>query len=258
MTRVSEKKRLPRSEREQQMLDAAIVIFARRGYHDASMDEIAERAGISKPMLYMYLGSKADLFRSCMRRESTRFVAAVAAALDPELSVEEQAYQSLKAFFSFVAEYRDAWNVLYRQARGQGGPVADEMASIRERVLGEIVSLLDHGLEAQGSNHLDRTELTPLATALVGAAEALSEWILDHPEKTPEQTTVRLMSLLWNGLGATLGGDVWQHDPAQCCSALADPVLADPVLADPGVSRAPVSAARPPGGQAGSVPAARR
>ncbi len=53
-------KRLPRAVREQQMLDAAVKVFARRGFHAASMDEIAEVAGISKPMVYAYLGTKDD------------------------------------------------------------------------------------------------------------------------------------------------------------------------------------------------------
>ncbi len=221
---MSEKKRLPRPEREQQMLDAAIVIFSRWGYHKASMDEIAERAGISKPMLYLYLGSKADLFRACMRRESSRFVAAIAAVLDPALPVEEQVYRGLHAFFTFVADYRDAWNVLHRQARGQSGPVADEVAAIRETVLDEIVELLHGAVRAQGLPPLDRAELRPLATALVGSAESLTEWILDHPDETPEKTTRRLMGLLWNGLGATLGGPGWTRDPAGVASPTPVPV----------------------------------
>ncbi|MFD6734770.1 TetR/AcrR family transcriptional regulator, partial [Micromonospora aurantiaca] len=54
-------KRLPRAVREQQMLDAAVKVFSRRGFHAASMDEIADDAGISKPMVYAYLGTKEEL-----------------------------------------------------------------------------------------------------------------------------------------------------------------------------------------------------
>jgi AcrR family transcriptional regulator len=60
---------LPRQVRERQILDAAISVFSRRGFHLASMDEIAE---VSKPMIYAYLGSKDDLFTACIRREALR------------------------------------------------------------------------------------------------------------------------------------------------------------------------------------------
>lgn len=76
-------KRVPRAVREQQMLDAAVLTFARRGYRAASMDEIAEVAGVSKPLVYLYLNSKEDLFSTVIRRESEALVAAVAAAVEP-------------------------------------------------------------------------------------------------------------------------------------------------------------------------------
>lgn len=233
MTSVSEKKRLPRSEREQQMLDAAIVIFSRRGYHKASMDEIAERAGISKPMLYMYLGSKADLFRACMRRESARFLGAIAAVVDVDLPVEEQVFRGVNAFFSFVAEYRDAWNVLHRQARGQGGPVAEEVVAIRHMVLDEIASILGRAAVVQGRD-LPKSELNALATGLLGAAESYTEWILDHPREEPEQTSARLMALVWNGLGNTLGAGPWEPPaPASVGSIVCPaPVASEPAAAD--------------------------
>ncbi|GAB3948945.1 hypothetical protein GCM10027614_46930 [Micromonospora vulcania] len=76
-------KRLPRAVREQQMLDAAVKVFSRRGFHAASMDEIAEDAGISKPMVYAYLGTKEELFVACLHREGTRMMQAIAGAAAP-------------------------------------------------------------------------------------------------------------------------------------------------------------------------------
>ena len=76
-------KRLPRAVREQQMLDAAVKVFSRRGFHAASMDEIAEDAGISKPMVYAYLGTKEELFVACLHREGTRLIEAIAGAAAP-------------------------------------------------------------------------------------------------------------------------------------------------------------------------------
>ena len=67
-------KRLPRAVREQQMLDAAVQMFSVNGYHETSMDAIAAQAEISKPMLYLYYGSKEELFGACLDRELGRFV----------------------------------------------------------------------------------------------------------------------------------------------------------------------------------------
>jgi AcrR family transcriptional regulator len=75
----TERRRLPREVREQQMLDAAVEVFSEYGFHEASMEEIAERARVSKPLLYLYLGSKEETFRACVARESDRLVDALRA-----------------------------------------------------------------------------------------------------------------------------------------------------------------------------------
>jgi len=78
-------KRLPRAVREQQMLDAAVEVFSVNGYHETSMDAIAGKAEISKPMLYLYYGSKEELFGACLNRELSRFIEAVRADIDFKL-----------------------------------------------------------------------------------------------------------------------------------------------------------------------------
>src|ERR1700748_2246208 len=75
-------KRLPRAVREQQMLDAAVQMFSVNGYHETSMDTIAAEAQISKPMLYLYYGSKEDLFGACLNREMARFIDSGRADID--------------------------------------------------------------------------------------------------------------------------------------------------------------------------------
>lgn len=79
-------KRMPRAVREQQMMDAAVRTFGQRGYRAASMDEIAELAGVSKPLVYLYLNSKEELFTACIRRESKALVEAVQAAVEPGIA----------------------------------------------------------------------------------------------------------------------------------------------------------------------------
>src|SRR2546421_4827873 len=100
------------------MLDAAVAVFSAAGFHAASMDEISVRAGVSKPMVYAYLGTKEELFIACVHREGTRLMEAVAAAAALDVPPDEQLWRGLRAFFTFVADHRDGWSVLYRPGRG--------------------------------------------------------------------------------------------------------------------------------------------
>src|SRR6476469_6156854 len=94
-------KRLPRAVREQQMLDAAVDVFSDNGFHETSMDSIATKAAISKPMLYLYYGSKDELFAACIHREGLKFVEALTPAADPTLTPREQLRRALVGFLGF-------------------------------------------------------------------------------------------------------------------------------------------------------------
>jgi AcrR family transcriptional regulator len=192
------------------MLDAAVAVFSRYGYHTASVDEIAEAAGISKPMVYAYLGSKEELFVACLHREGIRLMEALAAATGgDEVPADEQLWRGLRGFFAFVGTHRDGWTVLYRQARGQE-PFAAVLAQLRARMV-EIVSALlaragvAAGLDVRGD------EVATMAHALVGAAEALADWVIEHPDEDPDRTASRLMNAVWMGAGAILRGERWHR-----------------------------------------------
>ncbi|SCL59193.1 transcriptional regulator, TetR family [Micromonospora citrea] len=201
-------KRLPRAVREQQMLDAAVKVFSRRGFHAASMDEIAEDAGISKPMVYAYLGTKEELFVACLHREGTRMMQAIAGAAAPELPADERLWRGLRAFFGFVGAHRDGWAVLYRQARGEQ-PFAGELAGMRARLVDIVAGMLDHALRAEG-REAGETDLEVVAYALVGATESLADWLADHPDADPEKTATRMMNVAWLGAGQLLAGATWR------------------------------------------------
>ncbi|MEV0939152.1 MULTISPECIES: TetR/AcrR family transcriptional regulator [Micromonospora] len=201
-------KRLPRAVREQQMLDAAVKVFSRRGFHAASMDEIAEDAGISKPMVYAYLGTKEELFIACLHRETARMVLAIAGAAAPDLPPDQRLWRGLRAFFGFVGAHRDGWAVLYRQARGSQ-PFAAELAAMRARLVDVVAGMLDHALRARG-REVAATELEVVAYALVGASESLADWLADHPEAEPEKTATRMMNVAWLGAAQLLDGVTWR------------------------------------------------
>jgi AcrR family transcriptional regulator len=206
------RKRLPRAVREQQMLDAAVAVFSAAGFHDASMDDIAARAGISKPMLYAYLGSKEELFVACLHREGTRLMEAVATAVTPAdappLPPDEQLWRGLRAFFGFVGAHRDGWSVLYRQARGQA-PFAAELAGMRARMVDVVSGLLGRVIAA-GGRRPRPDDLTAMAYALVGAGESLADWVVDHADEPAEVTATRLMNFVWLGAGELLRGATWR------------------------------------------------
>lgn len=194
-------KRLPRAQREQQMLDAAVEVFSRNGYHGSSMDDIAEVAMISKPMLYLYLGSKEELFAACITREAQRFVEAVIASADASLAPREQLDRGVLAFFTFVAENCDSWLVLYRQARSEA-PFAQQVVSGRAQVA-LVVSQL---LQRTNPHGLDAAYFDAVAFALVGAGEALADRMLDEQEPDPRASATLLVELAWHGLAGARPG----------------------------------------------------
>jgi len=202
-------RRLPRAIREQQMLDAAVRVFSQRGFHAASMDDIADAAGISKPMVYAYLGPKEETFVACLHREGTRLMEAIAGVVELDLPVDEQMWRGLRAFFTFVGAHRDGWTVLYRQARVQE-PFAAEVAAMRLRMVEVVAGVLGRVIEAAGARPPAADDLTAMAYALVGAGESLAEWVIDHPDENPERTATRLMNFVWLSAADLLRGASWR------------------------------------------------
>ncbi|MFI1534498.1 TetR/AcrR family transcriptional regulator [Streptomyces anandii] len=202
--------RMPRAVREQQMLDAAVRIFGRRGYMAASMDEIAELAGVSKPLVYLYLNSKEDLFSACIRREATALTEAVRAGVRPELPADRQLWEGLRAFFTHTAQHPDGWSVLHTQARTHGEPFAAEVGELRREFVAFVTQLIAvTAREAHRDPDLPEREVSGLAEALVGAAESLAAWANATPGVTARQTAATLMNFAWAGLDNLMTGKPW-------------------------------------------------
>lgn len=199
-------KRLPREVRERQILDAAVNVFAERGYHEASMDEISDVAGVSKPMIYAYLGSKEDLFAACIHREATRLLEAVAGGIRTELAPDMQLWHGLAAFFEYVGTHRESWRVIHRQSISQGGPFSEELQNMRSQAISLVDMLLVRVAAKEG---LEDNATESLAAALVGAAESLADWWLDNPEVPSRVVASRLMNLVWMGFAGLMQGTAW-------------------------------------------------
>lgn len=212
-------KRVPRAVREQQMLDAAVRTFARRGYRAASMDEIAEVAGVSKPLVYLYLNSKEELFSTVIRRESTALVTAVTAAVEPRAAADRQLWSGLRGFFAHTAEHPDGWAVLHQQARTHGEPFAREVAAMRAEIVSFVTDLIGVAAKEAGcAGELAEREVAGLAHALVGAAESLAEWANVRTDEGPSGERVHptakdaaatMMNFAWAGLGRLMAGERW-------------------------------------------------
>ncbi|MFC9591390.1 TetR/AcrR family transcriptional regulator [Streptomyces sp. NPDC056944] len=200
-------RRLPRAVRERQMVDAAVKCFARQGYQAASMDGIAELAGVSKPLVYLYLGSKEELFTCVIRREAGALLAAVAAGVGgPGEPPDERLWAGLLAFFTYAAEHPDSWVVLSRQARTQGEPFAGEAERMRDEIVGFVAGLIG---EAAADVGISSRDVDALAQALVGAAESLAGWANGTPGVTAKEAAATLMNFAWAGLGNLMKSERW-------------------------------------------------
>ncbi|MFE0652285.1 TetR/AcrR family transcriptional regulator [Streptomyces sp. NPDC059534] len=204
-------RRLPRAVRERQMVDAAVRCFARHGYQTASMDEIAELAGVSKPLVYLYLNSKEELFTACIRREAGALLAAVAAGVeDRSVPVDVRLWAGLLAFFTYAAENPDSWVVLSRQARTQGEPFATEAARMRDEIADFVAGLIGEAArEAEGGAEITGRDVDALAQALVGSAESLASWANETPGVSAREAAATLMNFAWAGLGNLMKSERW-------------------------------------------------
>ena len=192
-------KRIPRAIREQQMLDSAIRVFADLGYRSASMDVIARDAEISKPMLYLYYGSKEELFAACVARESGRLIDSLTSAATGEDGPRRRLERVVEEFLRFVDEHSDSWNVVYRQAVAEPS-FRDEVEKTRAVLVGLTVEVL-----AANAREPRSTEtLEVVATALVGAGEAVADRVAAH--STPREAAAAVMiELAWQGLAGRRG-----------------------------------------------------
>ncbi|WP_182346449.1 TetR/AcrR family transcriptional regulator [Tomitella gaofuii] len=187
-------KRLPRAVREQQMLDSAIAVLAEHGYYGTSMDAIAKDAQISKPMLYLYYGSKEELFEACLDRESKRFIAAIAERAEPAEGPRETLEFTLRAVLEFVGEHRNAWRVMVREA-ASSGTFADEINANRAK----LVELTAGLLKAGTTEEHDDAEFELMAVALVGAGEAVANRLVES-DIDVENAIAIVTGLAWRGL----------------------------------------------------------
>jgi AcrR family transcriptional regulator len=187
-------KRLPRAVREQQMLDAAVQMFSVNGYHETSMDAIAGQAEISKPMLYLYYGSKEELFGAVLNRELGRFVDAVRTNVDFTLPPKDLLRNAVVSYLTYIDANRASWIVLYTQAT-KSQTFAHTVREGREKIVDLVGRLLQSGTR----NPAPDADFDMMAIALVGAGEAVASSV-STGDVDVEDAAELLINLFWRGL----------------------------------------------------------
>ncbi len=190
-------KRLPRAVREQQMLDAAVQMFSVNGYHETSMDTIAAEAQISKPMLYLYYGSKEDLFGACLNREMSRFIDVVRADIDLGQSPKDLLRNTIVSFLRYIDANRASWIVMYTQATSSQA-FAQTVREGREQIIELVAAMVRAGTRSPRSD----PEIDMMAVALVGAGEAVATR-LSTGDTDVEEAAEMMIDLFWRGLRGT-------------------------------------------------------
>lgn len=192
------RRRLPRLEREQQLLEVAEEVFAARGLRMASMQEIALRAGVSKPVLYDHFGSKDGLVVACIRRARGQLLEDIPAAVVGAVEPREVLEAGIAAFFRFVESHGQVWFMLIGES-SLAGTAAAELETIRRQQAGYVAQRLQADFPAA-----PRDDVEAIAEAIVGACERVALWRRDRPDVSAAVASRNLVNLLWGGL-ASLG-----------------------------------------------------
>lgn len=184
--------RLPRAEREQQILDAALSVFGEHGFRGASMDAVAERVGVTKPVLYTHFGSKEGLLLACIARARAELLEVTTAAAAAADGPEDMLRRGTLAFFRYLERHEPAWTLLCSESSVAG----EALEGIRAQQTDFIAALL-----AFQAPDAPAQRLTGWAQVIVGACERLAIWRGSDRTVTAEQATDYLMDLAWTGLG---------------------------------------------------------
>jgi AcrR family transcriptional regulator len=178
--------------REELILAVAGQVFAEGGYERASMDRIAELAGVSKPMVYAYFGSKEGLYAAYVERTGRELVERLLRADRPEAPHTMRLHALIGEFLAFVEQHRDGWTVLFHEVNANR-PLVELVAQVRGQVLAAVRAMLEAG--ASSWPGLIPPASDGVAHAIVGAGESLANWWLEHPEVARDEVTDWLVGL---------------------------------------------------------------
>jgi AcrR family transcriptional regulator len=188
--------RLSRTARRAQLLVAARDVFAAQGYHAAAMDDIAEKAGVSKPVLYQHFPGKLELYRALLTTYATELVDRVREAIDRRTQDNrERVHAAVAAYFDFVAGEGHAYRLVF-ESDLRGEP---EAAALVDQALTQCIDAVAAVVTEDAGLDGERARL--VAVGLVGLSQITAQYWLDSEQRIPQEEAVALMSALaWKGL----------------------------------------------------------
>jgi AcrR family transcriptional regulator len=194
--------RVPRALREEQILSMAEELFAERGYEGASMDELARRTGVSKPVIYGLGGNKEALFRRCFERSGEELNARMAQAVaDSQGDLAGEIRATARAFYEFIEEHSSAWAMLF--SMDTGGRTEASVAAIRRRQAEFTAARIMMRASDRGAE-LDPVQANAAAWLLNSSYETVAHWRADHPGTSADQLVEWLVAFVVPGLEALL------------------------------------------------------
>ncbi len=187
--------RLSRSARRAQLLVAARDVFAAQGYHAAAMDDIAEKAGVSKPVLYQHFPGKLELYRALLTTYADELVDRVRKAISETADNEQRVHAAVSAYFDFVAGEGHAYRLVF-ESDLRSEP---EAAAVVDGALTRCIDTVASAVTTDSGLDVSRARL--LAVGLVGLSQVTAQYWLDSEQSVPREEAVALMSsLAWRGL----------------------------------------------------------
>lgn len=189
--------RMPRAQRRAQLLVAALTVFVSKGYHQAAMEDIAEEAGVSKPVLYQHFPGKLELYLALLDDQCDHLETLVLEALGSTEDHEERVYATVAAFFSFVADEGGAFRLIYESDLTNDPQVRHRIDAL-EAQLGEAIAL-----RIIQDTPLPQELAEMLGLAMAGAAQVMARTWLAHGAHFPKEVAEQAAGhLAWRGIGS--------------------------------------------------------
>lgn len=182
-------------ERREQLIQISKTLFAKKGYDGTSIEEIAQKASVSKPIVYEHFGGKEGIYAVVVDREVQNLLGRITRGLGAQ-HPREKLIQAAEAFLTYVEEEPDGFTIL---VRGSTSPTASgTFASL----LGDVASQVDYVLEEEFTKRGFEKKLAPLySRALVGMVAQVGLWWLDTGKPKRASVAAHLVNVAWNGLG---------------------------------------------------------
>jgi AcrR family transcriptional regulator len=187
--------RLPRLARRKVLLEAALEVFVANGYHAAAMDEIAERAGVSKPVLYQHFPGKLELYLALLDQGGDQLVEAVRKALASSTDNKQRVLATMEAYFGFVEDEGAAFRLVFESDLTGQAAVRERMDRVNAECAEAICAIVSE------DTGLPREQAMLLAAGMAGVAQTMArQWVSDR-DSVDRDTAVQLgASLVWRGI----------------------------------------------------------